>query len=136
MNCSNDVEIFLESMYSASLDNNAQIFYFFCWFAVTGGEPLAGLKNIKNNCYLNDVYNALHTRISLLVGVQINNGLNMRMPGFACYLQWRSISWLSVKPLGKRYHQMIWLKTCKVCFSYLFCFPFYSLQVCLFTKSY
>ena len=59
MNCSNDVEIFLESMYSASLDNNAQIFYFFCWFAVTGGEPLAGLKNIKNNCYLNDVLQCL-----------------------------------------------------------------------------
>ena len=54
MNCSNDVEIFLEGMYSASLDN-AQICNFSFGFAVTGGEPPTGLKNIKNNCYLNDV---------------------------------------------------------------------------------
>ena len=59
MNCSNDREIFLEGMCSASPDNNAQICNFSCWFAVTSGEPPVGLKNIKNNCYLNDVLQCL-----------------------------------------------------------------------------
>ena len=59
MNCSNDIEIFLEGMYSASLDNNVQICNFCFGFAVFGGEPPAGLKNIKNNCYLNDVLQCL-----------------------------------------------------------------------------
>ena len=68
-------------------------------------------------------YNALHTRISLLVGAQINNELNMPMPGFARYLQWRSISWLLVKPLAKRYHQMIWLKYAMYASHILSAFP-------------
>ena len=135
MNCSDDVEIFLEGMYSTSLDNNAQICNFSFGFAVTGGEPPAGLKNIKNNCCLNDVLQCLTYTNLFVSGCSNQQCVKHADAGFCTLSSMKKHIMTARKTTGKTISPNDLVKICNVCFSYLVCFPFCSLQVCLFTKS-